>query len=233
MPSSMPAFRPTLGLATKFAILCVPLTLSSGCMGGGEARPSAAFAPVLPTPVAVQSTNGAIFQATNGYASLTSGNRAAQIGDVLTVALVEQTQAAKSNSAATDKTGGFGLNPPATGPLSLFNPSDVTASGNLNFNGSGSAQQSNSLQGQISVTVAQVFPNGTMLVQGEKMMRLNRGDEFVQFSGIVRSIDIGPDNIIPSTRIANARINYTGSGEIAEASRQGWLQRFFSKISPF
>ncbi|MEO1045843.1 MAG: flagellar basal body L-ring protein FlgH [Pseudomonadota bacterium] len=215
------------------AALLAPLAFLSACMGGGEVRPSPAFAPTLPPPVAVATNNGAIFQASNGYAALTSGARAAQVGDVLTIALVERTQAAKSNSATTDRSGGFGLNPPTTGPLSLFDPSDASASGNLTFNGAGSAAQSNSLQGQISVTIAAVYPNGTMLVQGEKLMRLNRGDEFVQFSGIVRSVDIGPENIVPSTRVANARINYSGAGEIAQASRQGWLQRFFSAISPF
>lgn len=216
----------------RIALLSSPLLLLNACMGVGEVRPSPAFAATPPPPVAAPA-NGAIFQASNGYASLISGNRAARVGDLLTILLVEQTQAAKSNSAATDRSGGFGLNPPTTGPFSLFDPSDVGASGNLNFNGSGSAQQSNSLQGQISVTVAEVYPNGTMLVRGEKLMRLNRGDEFVQFSGIVRAVDVGPENVVPSTRVADARINYSGAGEIAEASRQGWLQRFFSIISPF
>ena len=64
-------------------------------------------------------------------------------------------------------------------------------------------------------------------------LTLNRGDERVQISGIVRAIDISPDNRILSTRVANAHIRYVGKGEIARASRQGWLQRFFSIISPF
>lgn len=219
----------------RIAALSAPLILLSACMGsGGGVQPNPAFASsVPPLPMVAEPANGGIFQSSNGYAALTSGNRAARIGDVLTVALVERTQAAKSNSAATDRTGGFGLNPPATGPLSLFNPSDITTSGNLNFNGSGSAEQSNSLQGQISVTVAEVYPNGTMLVRGEKLMRLNRGDEFVQFSGIVRTVDVGPDNVVQSSRVADARINYSGAGEIARASRQGWLQRFFTALSPF
>jgi flagellar L-ring protein precursor FlgH len=72
-----------------------------------------------------------------------------------------------------------------------------------------------------------------MLIRGEKALTLNRGDEHVQLSGIVRAADIGPDNRISSTRIADARISYTGKGEIARASRQGWLQRFFSMVSPF
>jgi flagellar L-ring protein precursor FlgH len=81
--------------------------------------------------------------------------------------------------------------------------------------------------------VAEVYPNGTMLVRGEKTIRLNRGDEFVRVAGIVRQSDVTADNRIPSTRVADASITYTGKGEIARASRQGWLQRFFSVVSPF
>src|SRR3546814_18687571 len=72
-----------------------------------------------------------------------------------------------------------------------------------------------------------------MLVKGEKFLTLNRGDERVQISGIVRAIDISPDNRVLSTRVATAHIRYVGKGEIARASRQGWLQRFFSIITPF
>ena len=72
-----------------------------------------------------------------------------------------------------------------------------------------------------------------MLVRGEKHLTLNRGDETIQIAGLVRSVDIGPDNSVPSTRVADARITYTGKGEIARASQQGWLGRFFSRVSPF
>jgi flagellar L-ring protein precursor FlgH len=115
----------------------------------------------------------------------------------------------------------------------LFDPTEIATSGDLAFNGEGEAAQSNRLNGEISVTVAEVYPNGTMLVKGQKLVNINRGDEFIQISGLVRSADIGPDNRVPSTRVADARISYSGKGEIAVASRQGWLQRFFTALSPF
>lgn len=192
-----------------------------------EYAASYAAEPAAPT------ANGAIFQASMGYAPLTSGQRAAMVGDVLTIVLTERTQAVKSVSATTDRSGSIGLTPPTTGPLSLFNPSDVAASGNNKFDGKGAAAQSNQLDGEITVTIARIYPNGTMLVRGEKMLTLNRGDENIRISGIVREADIGPDNRVLSTRVADARITYTGKGEIARASRQGWLQRFFSMLSPF
>ena len=190
-----------------------------------------AFAVTMPAPPPPPSANGAIFQ--GGYVPLTSGGRAGAVGDIITIQLVERTAATKSNAAQTQRDGDIGLTPPTTGPLSLFNPSDVAMGGGQQFKGKGDASQSNALSGEVSVTIAEVYPNGTMLVKGEKLLTLNRGDERVQISGLVRAIDIGPDNRILSTRVANAHIRYVGKGEIARASKQGWLQRFFSIISPF
>lgn len=196
--------------------------------------------PVVYTPTYAEAIvqpaqpNGAIFQVATGYAPLTSGSLASRVGDILTITLVERTQATKSNSANTARDGSFGLTPPTTGPFSgIISPSDVAASGTQSFKGKGDAAQSNQLSGEVTVTIERVLPNGAMLVKGEKQLTLNRGDEFVQISGIVRPADIGPDNRVPSTRVANARITYSGKGEIARASSQGWLQRFFSRISPF
>lgn len=178
--------------------------------------------------------NGGIFQPANGYAPLTSGARAAMVGDIITIQLVENTQASKSNAANMDRDGSIGLTPPSTGPLSnLIKATDVASSGTQTFKGTGAASQSNSLNGEITVTVAKLLPNGNMLVRGQKALTLNRGDEFIQIAGIIRPADISNDNKVLSTRVADARITYSGKGEIARASRQGWLQRFFSMLSPF
>lgn len=186
--------------------------------------------PVAPPPAPA---NGSIFQPQNGYAALYEGSVARKVGDPLTIVLVENTQASKSSSSKLDSGGGFGLTPPSTGPLALFKSTDASVSGTRNFNGKGTADQSNSLSGEVSVTVVAVYANGTMLVQGQKRVTLNRGDEFVQIKGIVRTADIGADNRVLSTRVADARIAYTGKGDVARAGRQGWLGRFFSVISPF
>jgi flagellar L-ring protein precursor FlgH len=80
--------------------------------------------------------------------------------------------------------------------------------------------------------VARVLPGGVLMVAGEKRLTLNRGEEQVQLTGLVRIDDLGPDNSIPSTRVADARIRYSGSGQVADQSRQGWLARFFAKVVP-
>lgn len=210
------------------ALLALPMSVHAG-----KARTAAPdFGPTAPTLHMPAPTNGAIFQVEN-YSPLTSGSRASRPGDILTIMLVERTSATKSNSATTGRNGNVGLSPPATGPLSIINAGDINMGGDQSFKGKGETAQSNSLSGELSVTVAAVYPNGTMLVRGEKFLTLNRGDENVQFSGIVRTADIGVDNRVLSSRVAAAHIRYTGKGEIARASQQGWLQRFFSRISPF
>ena len=186
-----------------------------------------AAAPIMPVVA-----TGAIFQVEQGYAALYEGWRARKVGDPLTITLVERTSASKSAGSKLDSNGGFSITPPSVGPLS-FDPNIAKASGGRNFGGTGSADQTNALSGELSVTVAEVYPNGTMLVQGQKRVTLSRGDEVVAIKGIVRTADVDANNRVPSTRVADARISYTGKGDVARASRQGWLSRFFQVVSPF
>lgn len=212
----------------------LPVLALSACLGAGKEGPRPGYEPVLaPEKAEMTQHDGAIFQAAHGYAALTSGTRAAMVGDIITIQLVERTAATKSNSASTSKSGNFGLAPPTTGPLALFDASDINMGGDQSFSGSGRAAQTNSLFGEISVTIAEVYPNGTMKVKGEKLLNLNRGQEYIQMTGIVRAADISADNRVLSSRVADAKISYSGTGEIARASKQGWLQKFFSTISPF
>ncbi len=214
-------------------ILALVATPASAGIFGKKTPPedfSVARAPILPP---APPANGAIFQVSDGYSALYEGWRARRVGDPLTIVLVERTAASKSAGSKLDAGGGASLTPPATGPLALFANTDASVSGARNFNGKGSADQSNSLSGEVSVTVAEVYPNGTMLVQGQKRVTLNRGDEFVRIKGIVRIADVSADNRVLSTRVADAQIAYTGKGDVARAGRQGWLGRFFSVLAPF
>jgi flagellar L-ring protein precursor FlgH len=219
-------------IAIFFAGLAICLTSSPSEARHREEKINPYAATPVPMAPAAPA-DGAIFHASAGYAPLTSGARAAAVGDVLTIVLQESTQASKSTSQKTDRSGNVGLTPPTTGPASFFLASDASASGQNSFNGKGEAAQSNQLNGQISVTIAQVYPNGTMLVRGQKILTLNRGDETINIQGIVRSADIAPDNSVLSSRVADAKITYVGKGEMSRAATQGWLQRLFTRFSPF
>lgn len=222
-----------ISAAALAAATCVPSSADARLFG--SKKPQVDFSATMPAPPPAVSApaNGSIFQASDGYAALYEGWRARRVGDPLTIVLVERTIASKSASSKLDSGGGASLTPPTTGALNLFNQTDATISGKRNFTGTGSTDQSNTLSGEVSVTVSEVFPNGTLMVKGQKRVTLNRGDEFVQIRGIVRMADIDAYNRVPSTRVADAQIAYTGKGDVARASRQGWFSRFFSVISPF
>lgn len=191
------------------------------------------FQPALPAAPAEKPADGAIFNASAGYAGLVEGQRARAVGDPLTIVLVEQMTTTKSAGSKSDRKGSFNVVPPSAGPLSFLNPDALKASGGSSFNGQGNATQTSSLGGEVSVTIAEVRANGTALVRGEKRLLLSQGQEWVQFSGIVRLADVSPDNRVASTRVADARIEYAGNGSVQRAGREGWLSRFFNMISPF
>ena len=142
--------------------------------------PADAAAAAPPAPVA----NGAIFQAAQRLCAAHQRPARRPVGDVLTIVLVERTQGTSSSTSNTEREGIIGLTPPATGPLVLLPAgTDVAMGGQNDFQGRGQTGQSNSLIGEITVTVAEVYPNGTMRVRGEKQLRINRGNEFIRMSG--------------------------------------------------
>lgn len=197
-------------------------------------NPASGFEASLPLPAPpARAADGAIFSAAAGYAALHEGRRARNVGDPLTIVLVESTSTSKGASALTKRSGSASITPPSAGLLSFLNPEALKLASGGSFNGAGNAAQTSSLNALLSVTIAEVRSNGTALVRGEKRMILSQGQEWVQFSGIVRLADIDADNRVPSVRVADARIEYSGNGAIQRASRPGWLARFFAAISPF
>src|SRR5690606_14524877 len=101
------------------------------------------------------------------------------------VVLMERTTTSKSTDASTARDGSISITPPTTGPFS-FNPNILNSGGSSSFNGGGDASQTSTLRGDLTVTIAEVRPNGTALVRGEKVMQFSQGDEWVQLSGIIR-----------------------------------------------
>ena len=208
------------------------LVLAVPAHAGPKPKPGFEAAMPLPLP-APKAPDGGIFNAANGYAALYDGHRARAVGDPVTIVLTENTSTSKSAGSKSAKSGGFGITPPTTGPLSFIKPTSLNMAGTTSFKGDGSAVQQSTLGGEVSVTIVAVRSNGTALIRGEKRLLLSQGEEWVQFSGIVRLADIDSDNRIVSTRVADAHIEYAGNGPVSRASREGWLSKFFNFISPF
>ncbi len=224
----------SLGLMLNLSA-CLTLT---ACTVAGPAKPNDPFyAPKLvPTEGRTPPLNGSLYTDSSSL-DLFSDRKARRVGDIITIDLKEQTVSQKKANVGSSKASNYAMkNPTILGaPLGLGSVNLGTEAGSTNdFKGKGDAAQSNNLQGNITVTVTEILPNGTLVVRGEKWMTINRGDEYLRITGMVRPDDVGADNTVLSTRVANARISYSGTGAMADASETGWLGKFFnSGLWPF
>lgn len=226
-------WRPWSPLSVLWSVLLLYLLLGllAGCMTAPIlARPEPTYSPVYsPTAPATPSTQGAMFNAAN-FNGLFTDRRALGVGDVVTIRLEEQTTSQKSAETTLRKESESELvNPKVLGNLIRGNGSDLfnSLSNETEFAGGADSDQSNSLFGTLTAVIAEVYPNGLMRVRGEKWMNLNRGEEYLRVSGLLRTQDIGDDNSVSSTRLADARIAYSGTGTFADSNAAGWLTRFF------
>lgn len=219
-------------------ILLIWVTGLSGCgstmlVQQGETE----FSPATPVEyLPVAQDNGSIYLAGHSktwFEDIT----ARQVGDLLTVILDEQTDASKQASTGITKDNSTSISAPKILGKDITlggNPLATSLESANDFAGKADSSQSNKLHGSITVTVSQVLPNGNLVVQGEKWIAINQGDEYVRLRGIVRPVDITPNNTVLSTQVGNAQIAYRGKGAPAEANSMGWLARFFNTpIWPF
>ncbi len=217
------------------ALLGLAYLLVTGC--ASQSMPDPSYSAVRPAPITpADRPDGAVIHVDRSV-SLFEDYKARHVGDLLTVVLTESTNASKQASTSTGKDSSFQM----PGPTIFGRP--VTSGGAQilemdiesaqEFDGEGASTQRNALNGSITVTVAEVLANGYLVVQGEKYLALNQGEEFIRIRGIVRPIDIRADNTIPSTLVADAQITYGGAGVIADANDMGWASKFFNRFWPF
>ena len=216
----------------KSLVIFFTTAFLTSCASHVEDRASIDFEPIIPENMNLpnNSNSGGIYNESSGGLFATD-RRAGQVGDILTVALSEDFTASKSQSATSAKSDSFKVDLP-----NLLDPAGdqalLDSGAETSFSGSGSAAQTNSLRGEISVTVMRVFSNGNMEIMGQKKLHLNNGNEYVRLSGMIRPQDISANNIVRSSRIANAKIAYLGVGDIADTGQKGWLSRALASISP-
>ena len=193
------------------------------------------FKPLTPTVAemkANKSNNGTIYS-TSSPGLFSSDKRAHQVGDILTVQLSETFSSTKSVTSQSAKEDNVGAEVGPTGLLKNFVGMGGSVSKSNSFKGSGSASQSNSLTGFISATVVKVYPNGNLEIKGQKRLRLTDGSEYIRLAGIVRPQDISASNTVSSNLIAEAEIEYVGSGTLSNESTPSWGSKFIRAISPF
>jgi flagellar L-ring protein precursor FlgH len=213
----------------KYLIVFITLVLSACAT---TKRGDIDYAPVAPAAqTGPTQYSDSIFQSGSAW-YLLEDIKPRRVGDMLTVTLQEKTDAKKLADTETKKATDNEI------AAATILGAPITASdrellatklkSQYDFKGEADTQQSNSLTGSVTVTVVEVQANGNLVVQGEKWVTINQGDEYIRLRGIVRPSDINPDNTISSERVANAQIQYSGEGSIANANEQGWLAKFFN-----
>jgi flagellar L-ring protein precursor FlgH len=219
----------------KLLYVCLGIILLCGCQSTNSHQPlpnDPFYAPILPEiPRQKVTEDGSIFQSDMAN-NLFSDVKARRVGDIISVNLQENTRATKSAGTSTSKETDVQVNPIVglgANSINIGSEAIQLGMGTTNeFEGDASTNQSNNLVGNISVTVVQVLANQNLLVRGEKWLTLNNGDEYIRLTGVVRPADVSPTNEIESTKIANARIQYSGTGSFATSQQEGWLSGFFS-----
>jgi flagellar L-ring protein precursor FlgH len=199
-------------------------------------RPSPEFAPVYPLANdREKASTGGIYSNRQSDAWFGRG-RNYQVGDIITVLLNEQTQAARTQNSEINRdsknTLPSGVNKNLGRSNRWLEGIDVNNQA-IDSKSKGTADQQASLVGSIAVTVVEILANGNLMVKGEKKLGLSEGTEVIQVSGIIRPEDVGPNSTVQSRRLANAQIAYRGSGDLANAARPGWGTRMMHSLWPF
>lgn len=208
-----------LALAGALLSACTPTTITQG--------------PLTTKPYPASSrtaTNGAIYNVA-AYRPLFEDRKARMIGDILTINIVENTSATKANGSSASKDGKVDSSIAASFgspvPRATFN-----ADNSVSYADKAAANSSNVFTGAITVTVIDVLPNGYLVVGGEKQVALDKGTEFVRFSGVVNPDTITIGNFVPSTKVADARIEYRTNSRLDAAQVTSILTRFFLSFIP-
>jgi flagellar L-ring protein precursor FlgH len=203
-------------------------------LGGCSSVPSSIVQqpPAVRAPVAapVVASNGAIFQGST-YRPFFEDRRARQVGDLITIVITETTNAVKAGTSSGNKSGSVAFSPPIflQGRLG----GGLASSSGSQFADGDNQSASNAFTGTIGVSVLDVLPNGNLIVSGEKQIAMNKGVEFIRFSGMINPDTILPGNRVSSTQVADARVEYRTNSQIDRAEMTAMVSRFFQSLLPF
>lgn len=185
-------------------------------------------------------SEGSLFS--DGVGGLLEDTRAVRVGDLVLIRLSEDADASGESSTDLQRenkldvgvTALLGLVPAIKAAHPNIDPSQLLSFlSESDFAGKGDTKRRGQLSASIAVRVAREMPNGDLYVEGTKVMLINNEEYHLYISGLVRPADIGHDNAVASSRVADAQIEFTGRGDLADQQRKGWLSRGIDEVSPF
>lgn len=234
---------PDCGIEVKVCVMKISLIHIASVLGfaaltGCAVVPETITAQPVPAPAPLQvasaSANGAIYQG-GAFRPMFEDRRARMVGDVITVAISERTSAGKSAANANNRSNSMDTGVSsflAVSPSKLAKAGISTASEH-GYQDRGSASSSNNFNGTITTSVIGVQPNGNLIISGEKQIAFDKGIEYVRFSGVVNPDTIVAGNVVPSTQVADARIEYRTNTRLDPAEMASQVSRFFLSMLPF
>jgi flagellar L-ring protein FlgH len=220
----------------RWTLIFAPLLLAACSHQSAEVK-TPAFDEQIPKPQ-MSYASGSLWQASS--TGLAEDLKARRRGDILTVVISEQASASKQASTDTKRGSSMSAGMPKLLGLEktpIKSWADLSqllsVSFDSKFDGSGSTSRQETLQATISAKVVDVIPNGNLLIEGRRSVKVNNEDQIIVLTGMVRSRDVSSDNTVSSSLIADARINYSGKGIISDRQKPGWLMNIFDKVWPF
>ena len=219
------------------------LILGSAVLAGCASMPQPArvdFADArmaqLPAQPASRVPTGSLFQPSTYRASF-EDRRARQVGDTVTIRIVENVTASQKSSSTANRTstidGGITMVPGLKFPgTAAENRLRIGGTSEADFSGTGGTEAANTFSGSITATVTELLPNGHLVVVGEKQIGLNHNVDVMRFTGTIDPLAIQPGSIVNSSAVANVRVESKGRGPQHEAQTVGWLTRFFMSVWP-
>lgn len=166
----------------------------------------------------------------NSNISLFSDQKAAYVGDAITIIVVESSLAKNNAKTSSGKTSDLGFDLSGKVQSSELPSADISVGSKNNFNGAGSTEASGVMQTKISATIDSVLSNGNLLIRGSKKISINGEEQVIKIKGIVRTSDVRADNSVLSYNISDAEISFEGNGLINDAQSPGWLTKFLHWI---
>jgi flagellar L-ring protein precursor FlgH len=160
--------------------------------------------------------------------SLYTDLKARNVGDVLTIVIIEKTMASNTSGLDTEKDSRFSTEGVGTGPMDFVNPFTLSASIGREHGGSGSTERTGSIVGRMAATVVGLAPNGTLQIEGRREIVVNSEKEILTVTGTVRPEDISTENVVYSNNIADMQIEYKGKGLVTSGSKPGIISRIVS-----
>ncbi len=225
------------------AILALAALILAGCAATPASRPADTLAPRatgVAIPPATPASPGSLWSERPG--GLFYDIKARNVGDIVTVAIFERASASKEANTSTSRDSSaaagidslFGLEKSIGNINSSINPGRLLDTNyKSEFEGSGKTSRREDLVATLTTQVVEVLPNGNLVIRGGKTVTVNREQQLIELSGIVRQADISPQNLVDSKNILDARIAYTGKGVLSDKQGQGWLVRIIDNVWPF